>query len=103
MAVLLLYPNMKRYQHDKNNWAISVEFTIISRAPGSDCFRNQKMKGLIILFSANLWLPKGRGRGRGANQEDEINRLKATIYKIDKPEGFIVQHRGFYPISYNNL
>ena len=45
----------------------------------------------------NLWLPKGKGGGDKLgvwNQE-----IQATIYKIDKQQGFTVEHRELYAIS----
>ena len=52
----------------------------------------------------NLWLPKRRGRRGGINQENGINKyLQTTICEIDQQQGFTVQHRELYSISYNDL
>ena len=42
------------------------------------------------------------GNGGGINQEFGINRY-TTIYKIEKQQGPIVQHRELYSIAYNNI
>ena len=46
----------------------------------------------------NLWLPKGKGKGR-----DKLGvwdqQIQATIYKIDKQQGPSVQHRELYSVS----
>ena len=39
------------------------------------------------------WLPKGRRARVRTNQENGINRLKTTIYKIDKQQRYTMEHR----------
>ena len=46
----------------------------------------------------NLSLPKGKRRGGGINQDQQI---QTTIYKMDKQQGPTVQHRELYSVSYN--
>ena len=41
----------------------------------------------------HLWLPKRRRTSVRTNQENGINRLKTTIYKIDKQQGHTIEHR----------
>ena len=46
----------------------------------------------------NLSLPKGKRRGGGIKQDQQI---QTTIYKMDKQQGPTVQHRELYSVSYN--
>ena len=49
----------------------------------------------------NLWLPKGRG-----GERDQIQvwyqQIDTTKHKMDKQEGFTVQHEELYQIFCNN-
>ena len=45
-----------------------------------------------------------RAEGRGEGQIRGIRlRIETTIYKMDKQQKYIVQHRELYPLSYNNF
>ena len=44
-----------------------------------------------------------REKGGGVNYEFGTNQIHSAIYKIDKQQGFTVQHRELYLISCNNL
>ena len=50
----------------------------------------------------NLRLPKGKS-GRRDKLEVWDLQMHTTIYKIDKQQGFTLQHRELYLISYNKL
>lgn len=49
--VLPALTQMKGHEHNKNNWAIFIEFVLISHALVSVVSEIKKMKDLITLFS----------------------------------------------------
>ena len=57
----------------------------------------QKVRG-----ATNLWLPQGKGQGRGKlGVWDEY--IHTTVYKMDNQQGPTVEHEELYSIFCNNL
>ena len=44
---------------------------------------------------------QGEKKGEATKQGCDIN-IQATMYKIRQQQGYTVQHRELYPLSYNN-
>ena len=42
-----------------------------------------------------MWLPEGRGVHRWSKTEEGDEEVHTTMYKINKQQGYVVQHRDY--------